>query len=165
MGIWRSRVAMLAAATGALIASAAYAPASTRPAVQVRASSPQMADISAFDNIWGFDAKMSVFDAWDPEKPRDYNNFNPFERNDESAMCDTNGCFPGQSRGYQPPNRQTSRGPSCRKRRRRWKFSRRTRILISLASQATGSARGRTTWAHLPRLYEDLLILNVSAWL
>ena len=21
--------------------------------------------------------------AWDPEKPRDYNNFNPFERNDE----------------------------------------------------------------------------------
>merc|ERR1712087_295930 len=91
--------------TGALIASAAYAPASTRPAVQVRASSPQMADISAFDNIWGFDAKMSVFDAWDPEKPRDYNNFNPFERNDESAMADMNGCFPGQSRGYKSPTR------------------------------------------------------------
>merc|ERR1712087_783135 len=81
------------------------APASTRPAVQVRASSPQMADISAFDNIWGFDAKMSVYNAWDPEKPRDYNNFNPFERNDESAMCDTNGCFPGQSRGYKSPIR------------------------------------------------------------
>merc|ERR1719183_2558309 len=26
-------------------------------------------------------------------------------RNDESAMCDTNGCFPGQSRGYKSPNR------------------------------------------------------------
>jgi len=41
----------------------------------------------------------------DPEKPRTYTNFNPFERNDESSMCDVNGCFPGQSRGYQPPNR------------------------------------------------------------
>ena len=64
-----------------------------------------MADISAFDNIWGFEAKKAIYDAWDPEKPRDYDNFNPFERNDESAMCDTNGCFPGQSRGYKSPNR------------------------------------------------------------
>jgi hypothetical protein len=64
-----------------------------------------MADISAFDNIWGIAAKKHVFDQWDPEKPRDYNNFNPFERNDESAMADTNGCFPGQSRGYQSPLR------------------------------------------------------------
>ena len=64
-----------------------------------------MADISAFDDIWGFDAKKAIFDAWDPEKPRDYDNFNPFERNDEGAMCDTNGCFPGQSRGYKAPVR------------------------------------------------------------
>ena len=64
-----------------------------------------MADISAFDNIWSFDAKKSIFDKWDPEKPRDYENFNPFERNDESSMCDTNGCFPGQSRGYKSPVR------------------------------------------------------------
>ena len=67
--------------------------------------SPQMADISAFDNIWGIEAKMAIYDQWDPEKPRDYNNFNPFERNDESAQCDTNGCFPGQSRGYKSPLR------------------------------------------------------------
>lgn len=64
-----------------------------------------MYDISAFGGIWGMDAKMAVYDAWDPEKPRDYNNFNPFERNDEGTMCDSNGCFPGQSRGYKPPNR------------------------------------------------------------
>ena len=44
--------------------------------------------------------REAVYDAWDPEKPRDYLNFNPFERNDEGAMCDFNGCFPGQSRGY-----------------------------------------------------------------
>ena len=55
--------------------------------------------------VWSFEAKKALFDEWDPEKPRDYDNFNPFERNDEAAMCDTNGCFPGQSRGYQSPNR------------------------------------------------------------
>ena len=55
--------------------------------------------------VWSFEAKKALFDEWDPEKPRDYDNFNPFERNDESAMCDTNGCFPGQSRGYKSPNR------------------------------------------------------------
>merc|ERR1719296_747725 len=76
----------------------------SRPAVQARGN-VAMADISAFDNIWGFDAKMSVFDSWDPEKPRDYDNFNPFERNDEGSMADTNGCFPGQSRGYKSPIR------------------------------------------------------------
>ena len=64
-----------------------------------------MFDISAFDNIWGIEAKMDCFNAWDPEKPRDYDNFNPFERNDEGAMADFNGCFPGQSRGYKSPNR------------------------------------------------------------
>ena len=64
-----------------------------------------MADISAFGDIWGFEAKKSIYDKWDPEKPRDYDNFNPFERNDEAAMCDTNGCFPGQSRGYKSPLR------------------------------------------------------------
>ena len=64
-----------------------------------------MADISAFGDIWGFEAKKSVYDKWDPEKPRDYDNFNPFERNDEGQMCDSNGCFPGQDGGYKPPNR------------------------------------------------------------
>ena len=64
-----------------------------------------MADISAFDDIWGFAAKKDIFDKWDPEAARSYDNFNPFERNDEGSMADTNGCFPGQSRGYRSPNR------------------------------------------------------------
>eukprot|EP00326_Haptolina_ericina_P022307 CAMPEP_0181192398 /NCGR_PEP_ID=MMETSP1096-20121128/13263_1 /TAXON_ID=156174 ORGANISM="Chrysochromulina ericina, Strain CCMP281" /NCGR_SAMPLE_ID=MMETSP1096 /ASSEMBLY_ACC=CAM_ASM_000453 /LENGTH=139 /DNA_ID=CAMNT_0023281793 /DNA_START=26 /DNA_END=445 /DNA_ORIENTATION=+ len=75
------------------------------PTAQVRASAPQMADISAFDEIWGMDAKLSVYNAWNPDAPRDYDNFNPFERNDEGSMADQNGCFPGQSRGYKVPNR------------------------------------------------------------
>ena len=48
---------------------------------------------------------MEAYNAWDPEKPRSYDNFNPFERNDEAQMCDTNGCFPGQGKGYVVPNR------------------------------------------------------------
>lgn len=91
---------MLFPSTSALTLSGA---AINRPFAQV--SRVQMADISAFDDIWGHDAKMMVYNAWDPSQPRDYNNFNPFERNDENAMCDKNGCFPGQSRGYQVPNR------------------------------------------------------------
>merc|ERR1719460_1859258 len=84
--------------------STGYMAPMVRPAVQARAHA-QMADISAFGDVWGFDAKKSVYDAYDPAKPRTYENFNPFERNDEGAMCDTNGCFPGQSRGYKSPNR------------------------------------------------------------
>jgi len=76
-----------------------------RPAVQARAASPQMYNIDAYDGVWSHDAKMEVYNAWDPEKPRDYDNFNPFERNDEGQMCDVNGCFPGQSRGYKVPAR------------------------------------------------------------
>merc|ERR1712037_537926 len=75
------------------------------PGVQLRAAAPNMADISAFGDIWGIEAKTAIFNAWDPESHRTYDNFNPFERNDEGTMCDTNGCFPGQSRGYKPPNR------------------------------------------------------------
>jgi len=64
-----------------------------------------MADISAYGDVWGLEAKKAVFAAWDPEKPRDYDNFNPFERNLDGGVCDMNGCFPGESRGYKPPNR------------------------------------------------------------
>jgi hypothetical protein len=88
-------MAVMGAAVGGAIGYAAKA----------RAGDVQMADISAFDDIWGFDAKKAIFDQWNPEAPRDYNNFNPFERNDEGSMADTNGCFPGQSRGYKSPNR------------------------------------------------------------
>merc|ERR1711879_967416 len=55
--------------------------------------------------VWDVATKKIYFDAWDPEKPRGYNNFNPFERDDEGALCDMNGCFPGTSRGYQAPTR------------------------------------------------------------
>ena len=63
-----------------------------------------MADISAFDNIWGFDAQKSVFDSWDPEKARDYENFNPFERNTDGNACDASGYFPGEGK-YSDPQR------------------------------------------------------------
>ena len=94
-----SDVAMLAVAGAAVGAAVGYG------VEKARAGDLKMADISAFDNIWGFEAKKAIYDLWDPEKARDYDNFNPFERNDESAMCDTNGCFPGQSRGYKSPLR------------------------------------------------------------
>ena len=75
-------------------------------ATKSRAGDAQMIELPAeFEGVWSFDAKKWVYDQWDPEKPRTYDNFNPFERNDESAMCDTNGCFPGQDGGYKPPNR------------------------------------------------------------
>ena len=74
------------------------------PTVQ-RAAAPSMANIDHHDDIWGLPAKEEIFKAWNPAAARDYNNFNPFERNDEGQMCDKNGCFPGQDSGYMPPNR------------------------------------------------------------
>merc|ERR1719310_1371594 len=74
------------------------------PTVQ-RAAAPTMYNIDHHDDIWGLEAKEEVFNAWDPAKPRDYDNFNPFERNDEAQMCDQNGVFPGADRGYKVPNR------------------------------------------------------------
>ena len=74
------------------------------PTVQ-RAAAPSMANIDHHDDVWGLPAKEEIFKAWNPAAARDYNNFNPFERNDEGSMADTNGCFPGQSRGYRSPNR------------------------------------------------------------
>jgi len=94
----RTMLALAAQSSGLIVGAA--------PVVQARAAAPaMMADISAFDDIWGIDAKKAIFAAWDPEKPRTYDNFNPFERNDEGSMADTNGCFPGQSRGYKSPLR------------------------------------------------------------
>jgi len=88
-------------AGGAAPAAAAPAPAAAAPAAAPAGGT----DGEAYGNVWGIEWKTAVFHAWDPESPRTYTNFNPFERNDESAMCDTNGCFPGQSRGYKSPIR------------------------------------------------------------
>merc|ERR1719456_933604 len=49
-----------------------------------RTVAPVMFDLSEWGGVWGLDAQTACFNAWDPEKPRDYNNFNPFERNDVS---------------------------------------------------------------------------------
>jgi len=80
-------------------------PHARRSKHSVQMSGSQGFDIGDYGGVWGFDAKKAMFNQWDPEKPRSYTNFNPFERNDEGSMCDTNGCFPGQSKGYKPPNR------------------------------------------------------------
>jgi hypothetical protein len=94
-----SDIAMLAVAGAAVGGAIGYA-------TKARAGNAQMIELPAeFDDIWGLDAKRWVYEKWDPEAKRTYENFNPFERNDESAMCDVNGCFPGQSRGYKVPNR------------------------------------------------------------
>lgn len=72
--------------------------------LQGRVSAPAM--MSRFNgDVWSFDNKLALFMEWDPTKARDYDNFNPFERNDEGAMCDTNGVFPGTDRGYKIPTR------------------------------------------------------------
>jgi len=76
-----------------------------RASVQSRVAPVTMYDISHHDDIWSLEAKREIYEKWDPEKPRDYFNFNPFERNDEGQQCDSNGCFPGQDGAYKPPNR------------------------------------------------------------
>merc|ERR1719377_201476 len=83
-----------------LVASAGFNMGARAPVTQGRVAQPKMYDISAFDDIWSLAAKEEIYAKWDPESPRDYDNFNPFERNDEGQMCDYNGCFPGQDRGY-----------------------------------------------------------------
>ena len=84
-------------------AGVATAPAEAAPAAAAPAAAGGVS--GEWDGIWGFDRQKEIFLAWDPESPRTYTNFNPFERNLDGAKCDSNGCFPGESRGYQPPNR------------------------------------------------------------
>jgi hypothetical protein len=81
----------------------AAAPEPTYAAAAAAPSGPF--NIDNFGGIWSLEAKTAMFNQWDPESPRTYTNFNPFERNDESAQADIHGCFPGQSRGYQSPIR------------------------------------------------------------
>ena len=79
-------------------AIAAAAPAAAAPAA---AAAPS----GEWDGIWGFDRQKEIFLQWNPDAPRTYTNFNPFERNLDGAKADENGCFPGESRGYKSPNR------------------------------------------------------------
>jgi len=88
-----------------LAAAAVRKYSAPQPTTQGRAPEPQMYNLEAYDDVWGLEAKEEVYQKWDPEKPRNFQNFNPFERNDEGQMCDKNGCFPGQDRGYKPPTR------------------------------------------------------------
>ena len=92
------------AALSRAVNAPAYNVGMRAPVVQ-RAVAPSMANIDHHDDVWGLPAKEEIFNAFNPAAPRDYNNFNPFERNDEGQMCDKNGCFPGQDSGYMPPNR------------------------------------------------------------
>merc|ERR1719478_1624348 len=115
-------------------ATQSFTGAASRPVIQARAPVTQMYDISAFDDIWGMEAKTACFNDWDPEKPRDYNNFNPFERNDEAAMADTNGCFPGQSRGYTSPNRPDQSWDIMQKERQ---------LMDELAKEAKFNTKGK----------------------
>ena len=54
--------------------------------------------------LWDMDAKVDVWNAWDPNSPRGEFNFNPFERNRDGNACDTGGYFPGETK-YKDPMR------------------------------------------------------------
>merc|ERR1711918_234689 len=56
---------------------------------------------------WDMPAKKDILSEWDPEAPRGYDNFNPFERDDVGNACDTNGKFPGET-AYKDPMRPTT---------------------------------------------------------
>jgi len=87
-----------------LFASAsAFGPA---PApISARVSSSKVSMMSRFEGeVWDMDAKMAILNEWDPEQPRGYNNFNPFERDDQGNACDPNGKFPGEG-SYGDPKR------------------------------------------------------------
>merc|ERR1712216_1080700 len=114
------------------------------PTVQ-RAAAPTMYNIDHHDDVWGLEAKEEVFNAWDPAQPRDYQNFNPFERNDESQMCDKNVCFPGQDSGYMPPNRPDVSGDKQQEHNKKMDELKAPQSTRPPASPATGRRAGRTT--------------------
>merc|ERR1719486_1591442 len=89
---------MLSFAAAALGLQNGLAPTGT----QLRASKVQMSRFTG--QIWDLDAKQAILEEWDPEAPRGYDNFNPFERDDQGNACDTNGKFPGET-AYMDPQR------------------------------------------------------------
>lgn len=81
-------VAGLAATTDALVIGA-------RAPAQVRTAGPDM--MSRFHGYeWGTPEKIAIFNEFNPDEKRGFDNFNPFERDDNGSMCDPNGVFPGE---------------------------------------------------------------------
>merc|ERR1712094_89610 len=81
----------------------------------------------------------------------DYNNFNPFEANDESAKPDTNGCFPGQSRGYKSPNRPDQSWEIMQKERAAMDELAKDPKFSIKGKPGNFSSRGRRTSARPPK--------------
>ena len=63
------------------------------------------AEVGKYDEqVWDMDAKLDVYSAWDPNKPRSPANFNPFEPNRDGNAADASGFFPGDT-FYKDPKR------------------------------------------------------------
>lgn len=56
------------------------------------------------NEVWNIDNKKKVWELYDPNAQRTYENFNPFERDDQGNACDPNGKFPGEV-AYKDPKR------------------------------------------------------------
>ena len=54
--------------------------------------------------MWDMEAKMDVYNEWDPSQPRSETNFNPFQRDDGGNGADASGYFPGEGK-YKDPAR------------------------------------------------------------
>mmetsp|Transcript_21049 Transcript_21049/g.67823 ORF Transcript_21049/g.67823 Transcript_21049/m.67823 type:complete len:131 (+) Transcript_21049:123-515(+) len=54
--------------------------------------------------VWDMDAKVDMWNMWDPNTARSETNFNPFERDATGNACDTSGYFPGETK-YKDPMR------------------------------------------------------------
>jgi hypothetical protein len=90
---------------GGAPAPAAAAPAAPAPAVAAPApASTGSATVGKYDGkLWDMDAKMDVYNAWNPSAPRSASNFNPFETWDGNSP-DASGFYPGEGR-YKDPLR------------------------------------------------------------
>ena len=55
------------------------------------------------DQLWDNEAKKTIYNKWDPSKPRSTRNFNPFETW-EGNSPDASGVYPGEPR-YKDPKR------------------------------------------------------------
>merc|ERR1719287_288551 len=76
--LFYSGLATLAAGAGMALRSSTTSTSSATELTEVltedvergaaRTVAPVMADIAAYDDVWGFEAKKEVYDKWDPEK-------------------------------------------------------------------------------------------------